>query len=132
MSTTGPAASEVLPSAEPLFVADGGCACRRLRYRIRAQPLFVHCCHCRWCQRESGAAFALNALVESDRVELLTGVADLVDTPSESGRGQLIPGSPAVPQYYDRDDYWPAASLARHTALRPAIAAWRASRGRLL
>ncbi|GAB4118311.1 MAG: GFA family protein [Rubrivivax sp.] len=73
---------------------DGGCDCRAVRYRMRARPLFVHCCHCRWCQRESGSAFALNALIESDRLELLAGEPELVDTPSASGRGQLIARCP--------------------------------------
>ena len=53
-------------------------------------PLFVHCCHCRWCQRETGTAFALNAMIEADRVELLTGEPEIVHTPSNSGRGQDI------------------------------------------
>jgi hypothetical protein len=52
--------------------------------------MFVHCCHCRWCQRETGTAFALNALIESDRVQLLSGEPELVDTPSNSGKGQKI------------------------------------------
>jgi hypothetical protein len=52
--------------------------------------MFVHCCHCRWCQRESGGAFALNALVESDRVAVLSGEPEAVDTPSNSGKGQKI------------------------------------------
>ena len=55
-------------------VFDGGCDCRQVRYRMTDTPLFVHCCHCRWCQRETGASFALNALIEADRVELLIGV----------------------------------------------------------
>jgi hypothetical protein len=42
---------------------DGGCTCRFVRYRMTSRPLFVHCCHCRWCQRETGTAFALNALI---------------------------------------------------------------------
>ncbi len=61
-----------------------------MRYRLESTPLFVHCCHCRWCQRETGASFALNAMVESDRVTLLAGEPELVDTPSASGRGQKI------------------------------------------
>lgn len=72
------------------FPAEGGCDCRAVRYRMTSTPLFVHCCHCRWCQRESGAAFALNALIESDRVENLGIEPELVDTPSESGLGQQI------------------------------------------
>ncbi len=74
---------------------DGGCTCRRVRYRLLDAPLFVHCCHCRWCQRETGSAFALNALIEADRVELLGGDVEQVTTPSASGRGQVISRCPA-------------------------------------
>ena len=77
------------------FPLDGGCTCRSVRYRMLTPPLFVHCCHCTWCQRESGSAFALNALIESDRVELLGGKPDVVDTPSNSGKGQKIARCPA-------------------------------------
>ena len=65
---------------------EGGCTCRQVRYRMTSRPLFVHCCHCRWCQRETGAAFALNAMIEADRVELLAGEPEMVLTPSASGR----------------------------------------------
>jgi hypothetical protein len=149
---------------------DGGCACRAVRYRLTSKPIFVHCCHCRWCQRESGASFALNAMIEADRVTLLKGVPEVVVTPTASGKGQKIarcphcrvalwsnyagagdkvrfvrvgtldepdrlppdihiftgskqpwvtipPGTPSVPEYYDREKYWPAESLARRRAL---------------
>jgi hypothetical protein len=152
------------------YPIQGGCDCRAVRYRMISAPLFVHCCHCRWCQRESGASFALNAMIEADRVKLLAGAPELVDTPSASGKGQkflrcptcrialwshyagagtavsfvrvgtldnpdllppdihiftsskqpwvvLPPGMPAVPEYYDRQQYWPAESLARREAL---------------
>jgi hypothetical protein len=55
----------------------------------------VHCCHCRWCQRESGSAFALNAMIEADRVQLLAGAPERVLTPSQSGKGQAIVRCPA-------------------------------------
>ena len=71
-------------------VLDGHCTCGELRYRLHARPMFVHCCHCRWCQRETGSAFALNALVERDRVERLRGDIETVVTPSNSGKGQKI------------------------------------------
>jgi hypothetical protein len=77
------------------FPLDGGCTCREVRYRMSTKPLFVHCCHCRWCQRETGTAFALNALIESDRVRLLQGSPLMVDTPSNSGRGQKIVRCPS-------------------------------------
>ena len=147
---------------------------------MQTAPLFVHCCHCRWCQRESGSAFALNAMIEAGRVAG-EGEPELVDTPSASGRGQQIarcpscrvalwshyagagalvkfvrvgtldtpdalppdihiftssrqpwvvlpPGTPAVPEYYRREEYWPQASLARYEVLLPAIRAWQAAR----
>ena len=152
------------------YPAEGGCTCRSVRYRMTTRPLFVHCCHCRWCQRETGAAFALNALIESERVEVLSGEPDAVQTPSNSGRGQKITRCPicrvalwsnyagagdalrfvrvgtlddpdrlppdihiftsskqpwvmlrsdvpAVPEYYDRDRYWPQESLERRRVL---------------
>jgi hypothetical protein len=153
---------------------EGGCDCRRIRYRMQTPPLFVHCCHCRWCQRESGAAFALNALIERDRVNVLSEQPEMVVTPSESGQGQHIarcpacrlalwshyagsgpavafvrvgtlddpdrlppdihiytaskqawviipPQVPSVPGYYDREQFWPIASLARRRAILPLI-----------
>jgi len=149
---------------------DGHCTCGAVRYRLTDAPLFVHCCHCRWCQRETGSSFALNAMIESDRVELLQGEVEKIRTPSASGKGQLIvrcprcrvalwshyagmgelasfvrvgtlddpdrfppdihiftaskqpwvvlpEGVPAVPEYYDREQYWPRASLERRTAM---------------
>ncbi len=165
----------------PPFPAEGGCDCRAVRYRMETAPLFVHCCHCRWCQRESGASFALNALIEADRVVLLGASPEMVDTPSASGNGQriarcpacrvalwshyagngplvsfvrvgtldnpdLLPpdvhiftetkqpwvvlpsGTPAMQEYYDREQLWPAASLARRRDLLPRIEAYHAAR----
>jgi len=80
------------PATESSY--DGGCTCRHVRYRMLTKPLFVHCCHCRWCQRETGAAFALNAMIEADRVQLLQGEVDVIDTPSNSGKGQRISRCP--------------------------------------
>ena len=73
---------------------DGGCTCRHVRYRMTSKPLFVHCCHCRWCQRESGSAFALNAMIEAERVQLRAGEVEVVDTPSNSDKGQKIARCP--------------------------------------
>ena len=168
-------------TTESDFPIEGGCDCRLVRYRMLTPPLFVHCCHCRWCQRESGASFALNAMIEADRVVNLGAEPELVHTPSNSGLGQQIarcpqcriavwshyagagplikfvrvgtldrpdllppdihiftaskqpwlslpPGIPAVPEYYEREQYWPAASLARRRVLLPRLEAYQASR----
>lgn len=79
---------------EDVFPLEGGCDCRYVRFRVTTRPLFVNCCHCRWCQRESGSAFALNAMIEADRVISLAGEPEVVDTPSNSGKGQLIARCP--------------------------------------
>lgn len=72
------------------FAAEGGCTCGHVRYQLRREPMIVHCCHCRWCQRETGSAFVINALVERDCVDVLSGELNAVQTPSASGRGQTI------------------------------------------
>lgn len=73
---------------------EGGCTCRHVRYRMTSKPLVVHCCHCSWCQRETGTSFALNAMIEADRVQLLAGEVVVIDTPSNSGKGQQISRCP--------------------------------------
>jgi hypothetical protein len=69
---------------------EGGCACGEVRYRLASEPLFVHCCHCLNCQRQTGSAFVVNLLIETDRVELLTGEPHPVDVPRGGGKKQRI------------------------------------------
>ncbi len=72
----------------------GGCTCGHVRYRMNSRPLVVHGCHCRWCQRQSGGAFAVNALIEADRVELTQGDVAQILVDSPSGTGQRIARCP--------------------------------------
>lgn len=69
---------------------EGGCACGQVRYKVESPPLIVHCCHCSFCQRQNGSAFAVNALVETDRVTLLKGDVVDITVPSPSGKNQKI------------------------------------------
>jgi hypothetical protein len=64
---------------------EGGCACGSVRYRLASAPMFVHCCHCRDCQRQTGSAFVLNALIETDRVAVLSGDPKPMAVPTDSG-----------------------------------------------
>jgi hypothetical protein len=73
---------------------EGGCSCGHVRYGLTGNPLIVHACHCTWCQRETGAAHALNALYEADRVEHLKAEPEIILTPSASGKGQRIARCP--------------------------------------
>jgi len=88
---------------------EGGCTCGSVRYRLDDKPLIVHCCHCTWCQRETGSAFVINVMIESSRVTLLSGAPELVLTPSASGRGQKIMRCPtcrvALWSHYSHDAF---------------------------
>ncbi|HEY1881063.1 MAG TPA: GFA family protein, partial [Caulobacteraceae bacterium] len=65
---------------------EGGCACGEVRYRLTSHPMFNHCCHCLDCQRQTGSAFVLNALIETDRIEILKGAPTPTTVPTDSGR----------------------------------------------
>jgi len=67
----------------------GSCSCGAVRYRLASRPMFVHCCHCKDCQRQTGSAFVINALIEADRVEA-TGETTPVPMPTDSGRPHII------------------------------------------
>ncbi len=69
---------------------EGGCACGAVRYRLRSDPLFIHCCHCLNCQRQTGSAFVINLLIEADRIELLAGDPQPVAVPRDGGKNQKI------------------------------------------
>jgi hypothetical protein len=68
---------------------EGGCACGEIRYRLASEPLFVHCCHCLNCQRQTGSAFVINLLIETDRVELLAGEPAEVPVPRGSKQQRI-------------------------------------------
>lgn len=64
----------------------GGCACGAVRYALLSEPMFVHCCHCLDCQRQTGSGFAINALIETDRIRMVSGEPVPVRVPADSGR----------------------------------------------
>ena len=69
---------------------EGGCSCGAVRYRLTSDPLFTHCCHCLNCQRQTGSAFVINLLIETDRLELLAGDPQPVAVPRDDGSKQKI------------------------------------------
>jgi hypothetical protein len=73
-----------------MTVREGGCSCDAIRYRLASEPMFVHCCHCLNCQRQTGSAFVINLLIEAERVELLSGEPEPVDVPRDDGSAQRI------------------------------------------
>jgi hypothetical protein len=73
-----------------MSVREGGCSCGTVRYRLTAEPLITHCCHCLNCQRQTGSAFVINLLLEADRVEVLAGDPQPVDVPRDDGSTQRV------------------------------------------
>lgn len=73
---------------------EGRCTCGEVRYRMTSRPMFVNCCHCRWCQRETGSSYVINAVIESDRVVHHQGEPEIVTIPSASGKGQKVARCP--------------------------------------
>ncbi len=78
-----------MTASSPDYLA-GGCACGAVRYRIEMPPMFVHCCHCQDCQRQTGSAFVLNAIIETERIEIEQGSPEPVGVPTDSGRSHDI------------------------------------------
>jgi len=108
-------------------VREGGCSCRAIRYRLASDPLFIHCCHCLNCQRQTGSAFVINLLIEADRVELLSGDPEAVDVPRDDGSSQRIYRCPscyvAVFSEYGRPEVWfvRGGTLDQPSAVEPDV-----------
>jgi hypothetical protein len=69
---------------------DGQCFCGKLRYRMHGRPMFIHCCHCRDCQQQTGSAFAVNGLIEAERIERVEGAPVAVAMRTDSGHPHTI------------------------------------------
>jgi hypothetical protein len=80
----------VTPVTREGIAREGGCSCGTIRYRLTDEPMFVHCCHCLNCQKQTGSAFVINLLIESDRVELTSGDPHAVEVPRDDGSTQRI------------------------------------------
>ena len=88
---------------------EGGCTCGAVRYRLTSEPLFVHCCHCLSCQRQTGSAFVINLLIERERVEV-DGDTVAIDVARDNGSTQTIYRCPncqiAVFSEYTYPEVW--------------------------
>ena len=69
---------------------EGGCGCGAVRYRLNDEPYIVHNCHCRLCQRQTGTGSAVNAFIETDRLELLSGELREDEFKTGTGGAQTI------------------------------------------
>jgi hypothetical protein len=92
---------------------EGGCSCGAVRYRLTSDPLFVHCCHCLNCQRQTGSAFVINVLIEADRVEIAQGELQSVEVPRDNGTTQEILRCPECQVALYSHYTYPAISFVR-------------------
>lgn len=68
---------------------EGRCACGAVTYSMKSKPIIVHCCHCSECQRQTGSAFVLNAIIETEMVKVEGPIVEIT-LPTPSGNGQII------------------------------------------
>lgn len=66
----------------------GGCLCGKVRFSIEGEPLFVGICHCKNCQKQSGAAYSVNVGVR-DSALTLTGTLKTYVDHGDSGKEVL-------------------------------------------
>jgi hypothetical protein len=92
---------------------EGGCACGTVRYRLLTEPMFIHCCHCLNCQRQTGSAFVINLLIEAERVEFLAGAPEPVDVPRDREKLQRIFRCPSCQVAVLSQYGWPTISFVR-------------------
>jgi hypothetical protein len=92
---------------------EGGCSCGEVRYRLTSEPLFVNCCHCLNCQRQTGSAFVINLLVEADRVAVTSGEPRAVEVPRDDGKAQRIHRCPACQVAVFSEYGWPEILFVR-------------------
>jgi hypothetical protein len=94
-------------------IHEGGCICGAVRYRVSGKPAIGLVCHCRFCQRRSGSAFAVIGYFDERSVEIVKGKLALHEHRSdESGRWLRIEFCPAC------------GTTVTHTAeLRPGMRA---------
>ena len=70
---------------------EGGCRCGAVRYAIALEALPpVYACHCLQCQRWSGSAFSLQALVAEDALSVSGPVEDYVFTTGDRTSTQRL------------------------------------------
>lgn len=62
----------------------GGCLCGKVRYECTAEPLFMGNCHCRDCQKSTGAAYSAEIGVPAPTLKI-TGAVKYHDSKADSG-----------------------------------------------
>jgi len=67
----------------------GGCLCGAVRYETVSDPLHVTICHCRFCQRATGAAYMVEPVFRLGDLRIVSGAAATYRHRSE-GSGKMV------------------------------------------
>ena len=109
---------------------EGGCFCGAIRYRADGEPTQVNHCHCRMCQRLSGAPVVTWATFKAGQVQFLTGGPKWLESSDKASRAfcancgtQLVWRSN---RHADEVDLT-AASLDDPNSVKPDLHIWTES-----
>ena len=103
---------------------EGGCHCRKVRYRVTGETVYVAICHCSDCRRHAGAPAVAWAAVKRDQLEVEGELTTYVS--SEHGRRQFCPAC-GTGLFYVNEHVLPGlidiqtGTLDDPAALEPAI-----------
>ena len=101
---------------------EGGCLCGAVRYRMRGRPDWSAHCHCRSCQRGTGAAFTTWVGLKAENFEVVSGAMAICETSPGVERGFC--GRCGTSLTYVAKERWPGqVSVLAPTLDEPAIAA---------
>jgi hypothetical protein len=83
---TSPPGTDAASTERPSTVRTGRCLCGGVTVELTAEPFAVSLCHCVNCQKTSGSAFSVIAIVPKDRVRF-TGRVSIFNDVGDSGIG---------------------------------------------
>ncbi len=112
-------------------VHEGGRLCGNIRDRATSAPFWVGHCHCRMCQRHTGAAFATDAIFRAEHFTWLQGEPTYYRSSDTTERG-FCPrcGSTVSAHYFKEPDILIMAvgTLDNPDLVEPTLHAWTSSR----
>jgi len=102
----------------------GGCLCGAVRYTVSAPITELRACHCTHCQKASGGAGSVNAVLPSSALRVTQGTPKRYDAKADSGRTlhRFFCGGCGSPIYSQRESRPDTIVLRAGTLDKPAAA----------
>jgi hypothetical protein len=111
----------------------GACLCGNVRYEIAGKPRFMYRCHCGKCRAGTGASFATNVIVDTDKLTVTAGKESLARWESSPGKFRYFCSGCGSPIYSHGEQTKHIVSVRSGTltddpGLKPAYHAFAASK----